>query len=289
MDMNSNSVTSNAYYSYATNSKKISKGTSKSDNSADSTTVTKTESTASTTTSTTTSTKTASTITKTTDYGKTIGNVKLSDTAAQYYQQLKQKYGNMDFVLVSSDQKANVSANAATFSNPNKMAVLIDADKIEKMASDKNYREQYENTIQNASSGISQMKTLIERAGMGRSVQGYGMLVNDGGASSFFAVMKKSFSKQKEQIDKNAERKAADKKEEKKIEEKKAQKNAKEKESENVEKNNSNKEAMETQTITANSLEELLQKMNSFYYEDRSNSVLSEAEQSVGQSIDFKG
>ena len=35
--------------------------------------------------------------------------------------------------------------------------------------------------------------------------------------------------------------------------------------------------------------EELLQKMNSFYYEDRSNFVLSEAEQSVGQSIDFKG
>ena len=271
MGINSNSIYSSAYYSYAATSKKTSQNSLENESLTDSSTTAKTDSA--------TSTTATSSKATTTDYGKTIGKVQLSDTAAQYYQQLKQKYGNMDFVLVSSDQKANVSANAAAFSNSNKMVVLIDADKIEKMASDKNYREQYENTIQNASSGLSQMKTSIERAGMSGSVQGYGMSVNDGGASSFFAVMKKSFSEQTERLEKKAEKKA---------EEKKTQKKAKEKDN-GIEEKSSVKEEAETQTITANSLEELLQKMNSFYYEDRSNSVLSEAEQSVGQSIDFKG
>ena len=37
--------------------------------------------------------------------GKTIGNPKLSDEASKYYEQLKKKYSNMDFILVSKDKK----------------------------------------------------------------------------------------------------------------------------------------------------------------------------------------
>ena len=46
------------------------------------------------------------------NYGKTIGNAKLSEEGAKYYQELKKKYFNMDFILVSKDQKANAQANA---------------------------------------------------------------------------------------------------------------------------------------------------------------------------------
>ena len=35
--------------------------------------------------------------------GKTVGNPKLSEKASKYYEQLKKKFSNMDFVLVSSD------------------------------------------------------------------------------------------------------------------------------------------------------------------------------------------
>ena len=83
-------------------------------------------------------------------YGKTIGNAKLSEEGAKYYQELKSKYSNMDFILVSKDQKANAQANAA--------------------------------------SGLSQLKSQIESSGQSQNVVGYGMKVNDGGTASFFEV-----------------------------------------------------------------------------------------------------
>ena len=45
--------------------------------------------------------------------GKTIGEPQLSEKGAKYYEQLKAKYGNYDFILVSKDQKANAERNAA--------------------------------------------------------------------------------------------------------------------------------------------------------------------------------
>ena len=46
------------------------------------------------------------------NYGKTIGNAKLSEEGAKYYQELKKKYSNMDFILVSKEQKANAQASS---------------------------------------------------------------------------------------------------------------------------------------------------------------------------------
>ena len=54
----------------------------------------------------------------------------------------------MNFILVSEDQKENAKANAAGYANSNNMVVLIDEDKIERMASDENYRKQYEGILQ---------------------------------------------------------------------------------------------------------------------------------------------
>lgn len=52
-------------------------------------------------------------VTESKDLGKTIGDPKLSKEAQKYYEKLKKKYGNYDFILVSKDQKANAQANAA--------------------------------------------------------------------------------------------------------------------------------------------------------------------------------
>ena len=45
--------------------------------------------------------------------GRTIGEPALSENAAKYYAELKKKYGNLDFILVSRDQKEFAKANAS--------------------------------------------------------------------------------------------------------------------------------------------------------------------------------
>ena len=147
---------------------------------------------------------------QTKNYGKTIGEPKLSDEAAKYYDQLKSKFGNMDFILVSKDMKEQAKAMASSFANPNKMVVLIDEEKLERMATDEAFRNKYEGIIANAKSGLSQLKQSI---GSSQQVKGYGMLLNDGGNASFFAVIDKSLAAQRERIEKkSAEKKSGSKK-----------------------------------------------------------------------------
>ena len=87
-----------------------------------------------------------------TSYGNTVGDPQLSDKAAKYYEQLKKKYSDMDFVLVSNDEVDGAEQKAAKYANSNRTLVLIDADKIEKMAEDEDYRKKYEDIIGNANS-----------------------------------------------------------------------------------------------------------------------------------------
>jgi hypothetical protein len=269
--MNTDSITSSIYSSYTASSKAV-KQTDSTSETAD------TESTGQTR--------------KTGNYGKTIGNAKLSEEGAKYYEQLKQKYSNMDFILVSEDQKANAQANAASYANSSKMVVLIDEDKIERMATDENYRKQYEAIISNSSSGLSQLKSSIESSGLGSSVQGYGMQVNDGGTASFFAVLKKSSSDQKARIEKKAEEKKAEKKAAEKKAEKKEQEERLEKarEADADEKTGTSKtdEETETVTLTANSIEELMQKISDYTMEARSDNVQTDYEKTIGQNIDYR-
>lgn len=216
------------------------------------------------------------------NYGKKIGNAKLSEEGAKYYEELKKKYSNMDFILVSEDQKASAQAKSGSYANAAKIVVLIDEDKIERMATDENYRKQYEGIISNAASGLSTLKSSIESSGMSGNVKGYGMQINDGGMASFFAVLKKSSSDQKARIEKRSEEKAVEKKAEKKAEEERLQKSKVIGDSEQIADD-------ETVTITANSIEELMQKISDYTMAERSDSVQTDAEKMSGQNIDFRG
>ena len=218
--------------------------------------------------------KTSETGKKTSVSGKTIGNPKLSEKAAKYYEQLKSKYSNMDFILVSADQKEQAKAQAGSYANANKMVVLIDEEKIERMAEDEKYRKQYEGIIANAATGLSSMSSKISATGA--SVKGFGMQVNDDGTASYFAVLK---------IEKNAEKK----KEAKKAEAKKAQKEA---EKERLEKSkdktgNVSDDDDDTITITASSIDELLDKIQAQNQLFMSDNVQTEDEKKVGQKFDF--
>lgn len=212
--------------------------------------------------------------------GQTIGNPQLSEKASKYYEQLKKKYSNMNFILVSEDQKENAKANAAGYANSNNMVVLIDENKIERMASDENYRKQYEGIIANAASGISQLASSLSATGT--SVKGFGMQVNDNGTASYFAVLEKSSAAQKERIEKKAaEKKEAKKKAEKKKNEERLEK--KRKETGDVD----DTDDTETVTVTASSIEELLEKIKNQEQLFLSDTVRTPQEKNVGQNVDF--
>ena len=219
--------------------------------------------------------ETAQTRGKTEDYGRTIGQPELSEKAAKYYEQLKKRYGNYDFILVSRDQKENAKANAAKYANGYKTVVLIDEDKIEQMATDEKFRKQYEGILSGAAAQIQQLKTSLQSSGA--NVKGFGMQVNDGGTLSFFAVLKKSSADQKARIEKKGEQKRAEKKAaEKKAAKKEKEERLKDKKSDTV-------------TISARSIEELLSKIETYNFNTRSDSVQTADERQVGQNFDFRG
>ena len=208
------------------------------------------------------------------NYGRTVGNPELSEQAEKYYNELKKKYGNMEFILVSEDMKAQTQAQAGQYANPNRMVVLIDTAKIERMAEDENFRKQYESIISKNSFGANSSR-----------VKSYGMKVNDGGLTSFFAVVDKSLAAQKKRIEKNAAKKAADKKkaakaaEERRMEKRKTARDEAEKRMEDAE---------DTVTVTASSWEELVRKVNDVIYEEMSGCIRTEEELLRGQHFDFR-
>lgn len=214
-------------------------------------------------------------------YGKSIGEPQLSDKAAKYYEGLKQKYSNMDFILVSADQKESAQAKAASYGNANKMVVLIDEEKIERMAEDEEYRKKYEGIIRNAAVGLNKMAEKLKASGA--SVKSFGMQVNDNGAASFFAQVDKSFAAQR----KNMEKRAADKKEAKKAEAKKAAKEAQQERLDKAREKNAPKDE-DLVTVTASSIEELMDKIKDVVYDGMSDWAQTKEEQMMGQNIDFR-
>ena len=216
---------------------------------------------------------------KTSNYGRTIGQPKLSEEAEKYYAELKKKYSNLDFVLVSKDMKDVAKAQAGSYANPNRLVVLVDEEKIEKMATDENFRKQYEAIISNAASGLSKFKAQL--GSNASAVKSFGMQINDGGNASFFAVVDKSLAAQRERIAKNKAEKKADKKEA----DKKAAKKAAE---EKLAEKRAGKADEDTVTVTASSWEELMQKINDVLYGDMSNYVQTDQEKLIGQHFDSR-
>ena len=166
-------------------------------------------------------------------------------------------------------------ANAGSFANPHKMVVLIDEEKIERMATDEQYRKQYEGVIASAQNKLPELKQSL---GNSANIKGFGMQVNDNGASSFFAVMDKSFKDQANRLEKQR----AEKKEEKKAAQKK------EREEQLEEKRLKKKESQEV-VIKANSIEELKKKIDDYNYLQMADTVKTDAEKYLGTTIDFKG
>lgn len=247
------------------------------------------------------------------EYGKTVGEPKLSEEGKKYYEELKNKYKGYDFILVSKDQVANAKASAAKYANPLKPVVLIDEDKIEKMATDPEYRKKYEGIIAGAGADLNKLKNSI--ASTGANVAGFGIQVNDAGTASYFAVLKKSGDAQKERIEakrvkakeaaKVAKKKADKKHREEEIKRKREERKAEKpdlteeeldkikgdlrKVAEEYKAAHPGKKENDFEIISASSIEELTQKLEDHVQNTMVDSVRTEQEKMVGGTIDFKG
>lgn len=222
-------------------------------------------------------------------YGTVIGNVELSDKAKDYYGKLKAKFGNMNFILVSEDMKSQVQANAAAYGNANKQVVLINEEKLEMMANDESFRKKYEGII--AMSQVKLQETKNSLASSGASLKNFGMSVDSNGKATFFATVEKANKKaaEKKQAAKKAakakEKKRAEEKiKEKKLEEKHAKEKAEETKADEILNESDDKDYV---VIKANSMEELIDKVSAYAYDN--SSILSESEKQVGQNFDFRG
>lgn len=206
---------------------------------------------------------------------RTLGSPKLSEKAQKYYEKLQKKFSNMDFVLVANDEKDNAEAKAAKYARAGRLQVLIDEDKLERMAEDEAYRKKYEGIISNAQTQIDSMQ---KNVGNQPGVKTFGMRIDDNGNASFFAVIDKSLAAQRERIDKKAEQKAEDKK-----------KAAKEEQREKYEKYRTGKSDEEDLiTVSADSVYGLIKKINEAVLESRSDNVQTDSEKLIGQHIDYR-
>ena len=246
-------------------------------------------------------------VTQSKEYGNVIGEPKLSEKAASYYEELKSKYGDMNFVLVANDSTEGAEQKAAMMPNSNKTVVLIDAEKIEKMAEDEEYRNKYEGIISNAQKELPELAKKL--SGM-QSVQGFGMRIDDDGKASFFVVSKKNNDAINEKMaQKRADKKEQAKKDAKKAEKKKTEEKLAKKLEERRAKSSELKEDDEDDAVSgikrhdksrndtwnpddyevfeADSIDELIRMVEDHEYNFRSNNVMTEQESYIGGMVDF--
>ena len=152
------------------------------------------------------------------------------------------------------------------------------------MASDETVRNKNEQIITDAK---AQMPSLIEQLKeSGTNVKSFGMEFDDNGTATYFAVIDQSMSAQKERIEEN-------------LAEKRAQKKADDKDTVEASKetkkgitiNQPNKPHSNSKenltTVTASSMEALIQKIQTNAYASRADHVMTAQEKMIGQGFDF--
>ena len=211
-------------------------------------------------------------------YGTVVGDVKLSDKAKEYYAKLKEKFHGMDFILVSRDMKDQVESHASLYGNASKPIVLIDDEKIERMANDEAYRKKYEGIIASAQIKLESAKNSLTASGA--TLKSFGMSVGEDGKTSFFAVIEKA----SEAANKIRDKKLAEHKEEKAKEKKKAEKEAEKERIEEIAEGN--KEYIE---FSSESLEDLIDRVSKYAFNSSESSLMAREGDILGQTIDFKG
>lgn len=110
---------------------------------------------------------------------------KLSSTAQSYLERLKNKYGNMDFII--ADYDTDEEADSLLAGGKGEYNVLITPDLLEKMAADESVAAQYEGVIE---SSVSDIKTARSELGEDADmVESFGITLNSDGTVSITAKL----------------------------------------------------------------------------------------------------
>lgn len=186
----------------------------------------------------------------------TASTTQLSERAKKLLEELKKTYGNADFMV--ADYETDEEAASYLSRGTKEFSVLLDPETLEKMAADKDTKNQYLNKLDES---MKQLTDMTKKLGDKKDeVSHIGITINDDGTTSYFAELEKVSEKQRERIEKNRENQKEEKaKESKELEEKKRTR------------------------VTADSVEELLKKIQNVDW----NQVKSENVSTVGSRFDF--
>lgn len=200
----------------------------------------------------------------------------LSEAASKLLEELKEKYSNTDFVVgnYSSEEEAKQLLAGGT----KEYSVLLEPELLEKMAADKSVREKYEKIIVDSQQTFKEIEAQVEA--QGGQVQNLGMSIDQNGMTTFFADIQKSNEKHAASRAKKlkAEQQAAEKRlENRRAKKKEAAKDMEEKAAKAKEDSKSGEpETGETEHITANSKDELLEKISAMLQNDADAAVTTQ-------------
>lgn len=197
--------------------------------------------------------KTAKADNKKTDGTKKTENssVQLSDKAKALLQELKKTYSNADFYVAEYDSEEEASEYLSRGSKD--YSVLIDPEELERMANDEEVKKQNLSLLDESLDKLGQMKEELKETGREDEVVSLGVNIGKDGQVSYFAQLEKAGERQKEFVDKIRE----DKKEA-----------AKEAEAEKNGQDKYNYEHSKRATVTANSVEDLLDQIKNFNWDN---------------------
>ena len=122
----------------------------------------------------------------------TIGKPEISKETSDYYEQLKEKYKDVEFVLVEDEQMGNAKQFADNVKSDKDMIVFISESELEAMATDEAVRIKNEQLIADGQAQLPEMKEQL--AGAGVEAKFFGMEFNADGTVSYFAVLDKFHS-----------------------------------------------------------------------------------------------
>ena len=197
--------------------------------------------------------------------------VKLSDNAKALLDELKKKYGNMDFFI--ADYETDEEAQSYLSRGTKEYSVLIDPQSLEEMAADEATKNKYLGILDDATAQVGQLKEQL--GDEAENVTNIGFSIGKDGTVSFFASLEKMSEKQKERIENSREnRKAQAKEEEKKAHKEKL---------ENKDENHWSQNGVKKVSLQAGSIEELAEKIKNIDW----NAVSLLEKTPAGNRIDY--
>lgn len=151
---------------------------------------------------------------KTANAGRT-GNTepaKLSRSAQKVLDELKKKYGKMDFMV--ADFEGDDEAKEILSRGTKEFSVLLSTDELEKMADDESYKEKNMDKIDGAVKMSERINARFDVSDASNSaeVKNIGISFNSDGTTSYFAELEKSSEQQRERIEQSREKRAEEKK-----------------------------------------------------------------------------